>query len=226
MKNKISRIRKILTGAGCIAAVCAAFALIISAGMVCFERNRILTPDEVAERKDTDCILVLGCAVYGRDVPSQMLADRLKRGVELYDMGAAPKLLMSGDHGSVYYNEVGTMKDYAVQAGVPSSDVFTDHAGFSTYDSMYRARDIFRARKIIIVTQRYHLYRALFIARALGLDAYGVSSDYQTYAGQSYREVREIAARDKAFAYCIFKPAPSLLGNAVPISGDGDVTDD
>jgi SanA protein len=118
------------------------------------------------------------------------------------------------------------MKDYAVQAGVPSSDVFMDHAGFSTYDSMYRARDIFRARKIIIVTQRYHLYRALFIARALGLDAYGVSSDYQTYAGQSYREVREIAARDKAFAFCIFKPAPSLLGDAVPISGDGDATDD
>ena len=188
--------------------------------------SRIISPEEAAKLTDVDCILVLGCLVKKNGVPSDMLHDRLKRSVSLYDAGAAPKLLMSGDHGTEGYDEVAAMKQYAIDAGVPSEDVFMDHAGFSTYDSVYRARDVFQAKKIIIVTQEYHLSRALYIARQLGLDAYGVSSDYHNYLGQTARDIREVLARVKDFAYCIFQPDPTYLGEAIPIFGNGDLTND
>lgn len=186
----------------------------------------ILTPEDAAKLTDVDCVLVLGCKVKDNGVPSDMLADRLRRGVELYNLGAAPKLLMTGDHGRKNYDEVDAMKQYAVDEGVPSQDVFMDHAGFSTYESMYRSRDIFLAKKIVIVSQEYHLYRAIYIARSLGLDAYGVSSDYRNYVGQTGREVREILARVKDFATSLFQPLPTYGGETVPISGDGNLTND
>lgn len=153
-----------------------------------------------------------------------MLRDRLTRGIELYTLGAAPKLLMSGDHGRVEYDEVGTMKQYAIDAGIPSENIFKDHAGFSTYETVYRAKEVFAARRVIIVTQEYHLYRALYIAEKLGLEAYGVPSDYHTYVGQSMREGREILARCKDFAISVWKPEPTFLGDVIPVSGSGDVT--
>ena len=110
--------------------------------------------------------------------------------------------------------------------GVPSSDVFMDHAGFSTYESIYRAKEIFEADKIIIVTQEYHLYRALYIAEKLGIEAYGVNADYHTYRGQIMRDVREVLARCKDFANMIFKPEPTYLGEKIPVSGDGNITND
>ena len=145
---------------------------------------RILTAEEAASLSDVDCILVLGCLVKDDGRPSDMLHDRLRRGVELYQAGVAPKLLMSGDHGRENYDEVATMKQFAIDADIPSEDVFMDHAGFSTYESMYRAIDIFQAEKIIIVTQEYHLHRALYLAKVLGMEAVGVSADLQTYMFQ------------------------------------------
>ena len=145
--------------------------------------DQIITPEVAAELTDIDCILVLGCYVHDSGRPSDMLADRLRRGIELYQSGVAPKLLMSGDHGQKDYNEVKAMKIEAMEEGIPSEDIFMDHAGFSTYESIFRARDVFAADKIIIVTQEYHLYRALHIANALGVEAYGVAADYHTYVG-------------------------------------------
>jgi len=188
--------------------------------------DRILTTEAAAAIPDIDCILVLGCRVHNNETPSDMLGDRLRRGVELYDAGASGKLLMSGDHGRKEYNEVVVMKQYAIDAGIDSADVFMDHAGFSTYESIYRARDVFQADKILIVSQDYHLYRALHIADALGVEAYGVAADYHTYVGQSMREAREILARVKDFGTALWKPAPTYLGDAIPISGDGDLTND
>lgn len=188
--------------------------------------DQILFPEEAASLTDVDCILVLGCYVHDSGRPSDMLADRLRRGIELYQSGAAPKLLMSGDHGQKDYNEVKAMKLKAMEEGIPSEDVFMDHAGFSTYESIFRARDVFAADKIIIVTQEYHLYRALHVANALGVAAYGVAADYHTYAGQAYREVREILARNKDFATSILKPAPTYLGEVIPVGGDGNLTND
>ena len=188
--------------------------------------GQILSPEEAAALTDIDCILVLGCYVHDSGRPSDMLADRLRRGVELYQSGVAPKLLMSGDHGQKDYNEVKAMKLEAMEEGIPSEDIFMDHAGFSTYESVFRARDVFAADKIIIVTQEYHLYRALHIANALGVEAYGVAADYHTYVGQANREVREILARNKDFATSILKPEPTYLGDVIPVSGDGNLTND
>lgn len=188
--------------------------------------KQILSPGDAAALSDVDCILVLGCYVHENGNPSAMLTDRLEQGIALYDSGAAPKLLMSGDHGQTTYDEVNTMKQYAINAGVPSEDIFMDHAGFSTYESLYRTRDIFQAEKIIIVTQKYHLHRALHIANALGLEAYGVASDPRAYSGQFFREVREILARNKDFFTSIFQPKPTFTGEVIPIFGNGDLTND
>ncbi len=185
----------------------------------------ILSAEEAAEL-DVDCILVLGCGVREDGSPSLMLRDRLETGIALYEAGAAEKLLMSGDHGRKDYDEVNTMKAIAVEQGIPSADVFMDHAGFSTYDSMYRARDIFCAEKIIIVSQRYHLPRALYTAEKLGLEAYGVAAADISYRGEAYRELREVLARGKDFCTAWMQPEPKYLGEQIPITGNGDLTND
>lgn len=188
-------------------------------------RSRIL-PQEQAAELNADCIVVLGCQVRSDGTPSHMLEDRLKRGVALYELGASPKILMSGDHGTKGYDEVNTMKAYAIEAGIPTGDIFMDHAGFSTYETIYRAKEIFGAEKIIVVTQQYHLYRAMYIAKAAGLEVYGVAADYRSYSGQFSRDVREVLARVKDFGMTIFWPEPTYLGEAIPISGSGELTHD
>lgn len=188
-------------------------------------KNNILTSDNVKKLENIDCILVLGAGVIG-DKPTHMLEDRLLEGISLYKNNVASKIIMSGDHGQVEYDEVNLMKKFAIDKGVDSKDIFMDHAGFSTYESLYRAKKIFRAQKIVIVTQEYHLYRAIYIAKSLGLDAYGVSSNPRLYAGQFIRDLREVIARDKDFIKCIFKPKPTYLGEIIPVNGNGDVTND
>lgn len=183
------------------------------------------TVEEASRLEDIDCIIVLGCKV--NDVtPSPMLRDRLLRGVEVYHSGAAPKMLMSGDHGRTDYDEVNAMKQFAIDRDVPSENIFMDHAGFSTYETMYRAKEIFAAKRVVIVTQSYHLYRAVYIARSLGMEAYGVSSDLDNYINQTRYNLREVLARDKDFVMTIFKPEPTYLGEVIPISGNGNATND
>lgn len=190
-----------------------------------FSKKRILSIEQASLLDNVDCILILGAGVWG-DRPTHMLQDRLDFGVTLYEMGASNRLLMSGDHGKKDYDEVNVMKKYAIDKGVPSSHIFMDHAGFSTYESLYRAREIFEANKIIIVTQEYHLYRALYIADKLGLEAYGVASDPRTYVGQRARDARELLARVKDFFYVLVQPKPTYLGESIPVSGNGDITND
>lgn len=187
-------------------------------------KDLLIAPDEAILSK-ADCIIVLGAGVWG-DSPSPMLQDRLLVGIELYHNGASERLLMSGDHGRKDYDEVNVMKQFAIDRGVKSEHIFMDHAGFDTYNSIYRAKEIFQTKKIIIVTQGYHLYRALYIAKALGLDAGGVASDPRTYLGQEGREMREILARVKDFFKVMLKPAPIFLGDTIPVSGNGDLTND
>ena len=188
-------------------------------------KKQIINKENYSELKDIDCIIVLGAGIWG-DKPSPMLEDRLLEGIKLYKEGISKKIIMSGDHGTKDYDEVNVMKQYAIEKGVPSEDIFMDHAGFSTYESMYRAKEIFDAKKVVIVTQKYHLYRALYAAKALGLEAYGASADPRLYAGQMFREIREILARDKDFIKCIIKPEPTFLGDTIEVSGNGDITND
>ncbi|SHI16678.1 protein SanA, affects membrane permeability for vancomycin [Sporobacter termitidis DSM 10068] len=228
MKNRqkhAGTIRTVLSAVVLLAVAGAILLALLNRQVVDTGGRWIVSEDEASKLGGVDCILVLGAAVYANKYPSEMLEDRLAEGVRLYHLGVSDRLLMSGDNGKVSYNEVKVMKDYAVRYGVPSSHIFQDHAGFSTYESMYRARDVFVAKKIVIVTQRYHLYRAVYIARALGLDAYGVASDPRPYAGQALREMREILARPKDVFNCIFKPRPTYLGDVIPVGGNGDITD-
>ena len=202
----------------------ASAALVINYTVISSTQDRVISVADAAKMDDADCILVLGCLVKENGTPSDMLYDRIYRAVELYQAGAAPKLLRSGDHGREDYDEVEAMKRVAVELGAASQDVFRDHAGFDTYDSIYRARDVFGADKIIVVTQGYHLYRALYIAEKLGIDAYGVSSDIRTYWGQGNREIREILARNKDVLSCLFNAKPKYLGTLISLEGNGDET--
>lgn len=206
--------------------VCGAvLALGISVFVQASASDRIITADD-AKALDADCILVLGAGVDEDGLPSLLLGDRLSAGVDLYERGASDRLLMSGDHGRVNYDEVNAMKQYAVAEGAKADEVFADHAGFSTYESLYRAREVFGSKRVIIVTQEYHLYRALYIADQLGLDAYGVACDCREYQGQIWLDLREVLARNKDFFLCMVQPEPISVGELrYPISGSGSTTD-
>lgn len=173
---------------------------------------------------DPQCILVLGCAVWADNQPSPMLRDRLDTAIALYREGAAPKLLLSGDNSIAEYSEPDCMLQYTLAQGVPPEDIFLDYAGFSTYESVYRSHAVFKADRMIVVTQKYHLYRALKACDALGIDASGVASNQQKYAGRYYREAREVLARCKDLFKGWIKAKPTFLGDEIPVDGDGTVT--
>ncbi len=213
-KKIIVTVVSVLAGLALLLGICV---LSVNAAVQSSTKDRIYSHTDELTLEEADCILILGAGVKDNGEPSDMLHDRLKVGVELYKSGAAPKILISGDNSRVDYNEPLAMEEYCLENGVPEDDIVADYAGFSTYESLYRARDIFCAEKIIIVTQEYHLYRALYVAEKLGLDAVGVSADVRTYVGQTYRELREIAARNKDFLYTIYMPKPTYLGETIPI---------
>ena len=173
---------------------------------------------------DPQCILVLGCAVWVDNQPSPMLRDRLDTAIALYKAGAAPKLLLSGDNSIAEYSEPECMLQYTLAQGVPPEDIFLDYAGFSTYESVYRSHAVFRADRLIVVTQKYHLFRALKACNALGIDTLGVASNQQKYAGRQYREAREVLARCKDLVKGWIKAKPTYLGDEIPVDGDGTVT--
>jgi vancomycin permeability regulator SanA len=224
-KGNSRRFKKIMIAAGIILLLVILFMLLINEYVKRFVKDRVISPEE-ASRLDPDCILILGAGVLDNSRPSDMLEDRLLQGISLYHEGASDRLLMSGDHGRKDYDEVNIMKKFAMERGVPSEHIFMDHAGFSTYESLYRARDIFLVKRAIIVTQKYHLSRALYVAERLGIEAYGVASDPRIYAGQNFRESREVLARMKDFFTVIFQPKPTYLGDTIPIGGNGDQTND
>lgn len=187
----------------------------------------IITLDEAKEMK-VDCALVLGAGVWG-DSPSPMLEERINCGIDVYNAGSSDRILMSGDHGREGYDEVNVMKNFAVnEASIPADNIFMDHAGFSTYESMYRAKEVFCVSSCIIVTQKYHLYRAIYDARKLGLEAYGIDAEKLTYSPEVklYNNAREFLARCKDILWCVVKPEPTYLGEAIPISASGALTDD
>lgn len=174
---------------------------------------------------EADAVLVLGARVYANGQPSATLRDRLDVGYELYAAGKVKKILVSGDHGQTTYDEVNVMKDYLLAKGVPRSDIFLDHAGFDTYDSLYRARDIFCVESLLISTQSFHMPRALYIGKRLGLEVAGVPSPNRQQRWL-YNQCRESLARVKAvWDVEVLQRQPRYLGEAIPIMGDGIITE-
>ncbi len=189
--------------------------------------SKKLYQQEQAEKlPKVDCIMVLGAGLKADGSPNFMLKDRLNAAISLYRKGISHRLLMTGDHGRKDYNEVQAMKDYAMQAGIPADHIFMDHAGFSTYESAYRAKNIFQISSTVIITQKYHLYRALYCAEKLGINAYGMCAKEVHYGGQWIRDAREVVARSKDVAYCLLRKKPTYLGDPIPITGMGSETDD
>lgn len=223
MRNIIIRMLKIIKWI--LKLIMIVIALIVGINLfVKFEGERSLRSVEQVRGKSYDAIIVLGAGVYGNGEPTKILKDRLDRGIELYKAGAAPKMLMSGDNGKTNYDEVTAMKNYCLKQGVPAEDIFLDHAGFSTYESMYRAKAIFGVKSAVVVTQHYHEGRALYTAKRLGIKAVGVSAVEKSYTGDEARAVREFLSREKAFVQCIIKPEPTFLGDKIDITGDGQVS--
>lgn len=223
-KSIRKKIFKIIIVLAVIGIVCLAAVIGINYYMKQKVSDSIITENAAAELTDADCIIVPGCLVWGTS-PSPTLLNRLDKGIELYKSGAAPKLLMSGDHGRKDYDEVNAMKQYAIDKGIPSEDIFMDHAGFSTYETMYRAAAVFDAKRVIIVSQDSHIHRCVYDAQALGLEAYGVTAETSSYHNRIY-DIREVAARCKDFVWTAIKPKPTYLGDVIPISGSGDLTND
>ena len=187
--------------------------------------NTLALPDG-ADLEPADAIIILGAYVRPDGALSLILKDRLDTGLYLYKQNKAPKIIVTGDHGQKNYNEVQAMKDYLLSHDVPEKDIFMDHAGFDTYDSIYRARDVFLVKKGIIVTQNFHLPRAVYIADRLGLDARGYQSAL-VYPWYYKVALRDLFARSKAFLDVeILKSKPKYLGDVIPITGDGSVTQD
>ena len=199
--------------------------LIINSYVKSFAKTNMIE-DISNSNKNIDVIVVLGCQVREDGSLSLMLKDRLDKAIELYKNDIASKIIVSGDHGTEEYDEVNAMKKYLIENDIKSEDIFMDHAGFSTYETMYRAKYIFEVEKVIVVTQEYHLYRAVYIGNKLGIETYGVPAEKINYYGQTGRDIREILARNKDFIKCIFKPEPTYLGESIPVSGNGDITND
>lgn len=162
--------------------------------------------------------LLLGARVYESGRLSPLLRDRADAVWGLYKASKVQKILVSGDNGRPDYDEVNAVKNYLLEKGVDGDDLFLDHAGFDTYDSLYRARDIFEVESLIIVTQGFHLPRALFLARHLGLDAVGFVSDRYSYSRGNV--IREFFANGKAFFNIVFRSRPRFLGDSIPITGN------
>jgi SanA protein len=208
-----------------ILAAALAGTLAINAGMILAASKHVYT--DISAIPSRTAIMVLGSQTHGTRL-SPVLQDRVEGAIKLMGIGKGKKLLLSGDHGQIYYDEVNAMRIY-VLANAPDireEDIFMDHAGFSTWDSMYRARDVFEARDLIIVTQEFHISRAVCIARSLGLDAAGYGVNQDRFFGRSLLswQFREYFARIKAFFYIMLKPKPRYLGDKIPISGDGRAT--
>lgn len=192
-------------------------------GWVVLAARRHIVPAADAPVRET--AIVLGARVFVDGELSAVLEDRVLTAIELHRAGRVRKLLLTGDHGTRGYDEVNAMRRYVLAAGVPPEDVFMDHAGFDTYDSMYRARDVFGVKGALVVTQAFHLSRAVYTARKLGIDAVGIFADRRPYLNASQMQAREAGSRVKALLELhVLHARPRFLGAHIPISGDGRET--
>jgi SanA protein len=179
-----------------------------------YYNGRIYTPDNVPARP---VAIVFGAAIYGNDRLSAILRDRMDTAIGLYQAGLVEKIIVSGDNSSLYYNEPGAMMNYAIERGIAAEDVQPDYGGRRTYDTCYRARDIFQVNEAVLVTQAFHLPRALLTCRGLGLDAVGVAADARPLLYGRWYEFRETAATLVAVWDVVRRQPPPVMGDPIPV---------
>ena len=185
----------------CAALLAGLTVVIINAAMKDAASDMIFDVSEI-DGQGVDCVLILGAGLKADGTPSHMLEDRIKVGVEVADAAGIRYILMSGDDSGDYYDEPSAMKKYAMELGVEESRILIDGQGFSTFESITRAGEVYGFDSIVIITQEYHLYRALHIADRYDIEAVGVSADLRPYVMQIKCDVREIFARVKDFYQC------------------------
>ncbi len=220
MKRKVLLIFLILILCGVLSGAAVLFG--IPAYIDGFAADYMVTPETAPV---CDAVMVLGAQVYSDGTPSPVLRDRLDYALVLYNSGKANKILVSGDHGTKGYDEVNVMKAYLIEKGVPREDIFMDHAGFDTYDSMHRAKSVFCVESLLVSTQDFHIKRAIYIGRRLGIDAYGYPSEDKEIYNMEYLNARERLAKIKAFFDVLLGSEPKYGGEAIPIWGDGITTE-
>lgn len=216
MKEGLRKMARVVLVAAALAAFFAIFA-----DTYVFWRGSQGIYENAADLPAADAVLVLGAAVYRGGRMSAILTDRAATALEVYHAGKAKKILISGDHSQNNYDEVNIAKDFFLQNGVPAEDVFVDYAGFNTYDSAARAKEIFQAGSLIVATQEFHLPRALYLVRHAGITSHGIKADRRSYNPGFYNTWRENGARVKAFWRILFNDSPRFLGETIPITGDG-----
>jgi len=199
--------------------------VLVSAGAVAAANLVVLRGARSGTRvSEADCVLVLGAGLRDDGSPSDVLRDRLDEALALYREGRATRIIVSGDHATNAYDEPNAMRAYLEARGVPAPAIFLDHAGFDTYSSMWRAKNVFGAKRVVVVTQRFHLARAVWVARALGMEAEGSAADRHVYRGAAWWEVREIVSRTKAFVDVNVGRRPHHAGPPISLDGDGRAT--
>ena len=194
-------------------------ALIVAAHVTIYLATKSYIFDAVTEIPSAQAALIPGAAIFEDGALSSIFLDRVDKAIELYKAGKVSKILVSGDNSTVSYNEVNPVRLYLISQNIPDEDIFLDHAGFDTYSSMYRARDIFGVTSLIVSTQSFHLPRAVFIAHRLGMEAYGVNADVGHMLFRNY--IREVLANEKALLDLVLHRKPKYLGETIPITGDG-----
>ncbi len=227
-KNKKKRhfsLKKLLLVLGVLCLAVAILFVSVNARVIRSSSPRLISADAATNLENVDCILVLGSSVQPNGTLNRVVRERVDTALALYESGVSERLLMSGDHGKVNYDEVNAMKQYCVDKGVNPDVIFLDHAGFNTYDSIYRAKAIFGVQKMIIVSQEYHLYRAVYIANKLGIEVYGVAAEQEADTAL-ITNLRESVARVKDYFSCSFHLEPTVLGEPIPISGSAKLSDD
>ena len=184
--------------------------------LLLYAKPRTFTVTTVPPRR---VAIVFGAGLWRDGTPTPVLQDRVQTAANLYFNGKVKKLLMSGDNRFVEYNEPEAMRQFALSLGVPDEDIVLDYAGRRTYDTCYRARDIFRADSVILVTQDFHLPRALFLCNMLGVDAVGVPADIQYYRkiSRAIWHFRETLATLDAINDIMYKKPIPVLGDPEPI---------
>lgn len=219
--RKRRRLVLALAVAALVAGVAAVNLVVLRGGAADFENGR---NDPAPLTGPPDCALVLGAGVRDDGTPSDVLRDRLDASLALYRGGRVRKIIVSGDHHTPEYDEPNAMRRYLEGKGVPSADIFMDHAGVDTYSSVWRAKHVFGAERVIVVTQRFHLARAVWVARSLGMEADGSAADRHVYRGIAWLELREVVSRTKAFVDVAVGREARHRGPRIDLEGDGRVT--
>lgn len=182
--------------------------------------------ENVAQAEPAYTAIVLGSLVFNENKVSGTVRHRCDKAIELYQAGKVKRLLVSGDHGTKAYDEVNAMKNYLVKMGVPEKDIFMDHAGFNTYDTMVRAKKVFQVDDAIVVSQDFHLARSLYIAQHAGLNAQAIAAKDSQHLNLKWITNREILARVKSYLEVVINRDPKFLGEVIPITGNSSASFD